>query len=70
MLTAAMFRLLAHLLLLDNALSAARAGRNQSDLIGALFEVAEREWASTTQVGFLDVLGIWIMNHGKECSVR
>ena len=65
-----MLRLLAHLLLLGNVLSAARAGRNWSDMVGALFDGAEREWANTTQVGLLDVPGIGIMNHIEECIVR
>jgi hypothetical protein len=51
-------------------LSAERAGRNWSDMVGALFDGAEREWANTTQVGLLDVPGIGIMNHIEECIVK
>jgi len=65
MLAAAMLRLLTHLVVPDDTLSAARASRNQGDLTGALFEIAKSERASTTQVGFLDVFGVWIMNHDE-----
>ena len=64
MLTPAMLSLVADLLLLGDALSAARASRHiRRDLIGALVEVAPLEGWGTTQVTLLDELGVGIMNH-------
>jgi hypothetical protein len=62
--------LLAEFLLLNNVLCAARASRTHSDMVGALFDVAERVGPHISHVRLLDELGVWVVNHDEDCSVR
>ena len=55
---------------LDQALRAAHAGRNHSDLVRTLVGGGPRERVRTAQGRLLDVLWKWVINHIEECGER